>query len=394
MNKILRKSIPVWFILGNLMLLSCEKSDESNEPRIYVDLDIDEQYLTEGIRFDYNANNSVITFSTGNVIISSKVSLSSKMDEEWCNIEYSNGNNSGGEIHISVKENSEYMKSRSTVLTIQLDSTSIDPTLIECSKTVYNIPIIQQGNFVDFNGTTLQVYVEEGETLVHSFYRGDYFIWPNVESMIIEGILHKEDFETICEYGHGKKLYYLDIYNAIFPEGLSIPDYCFHKDWPNLHTIILSPSIDSIGYCAFYGSQSLKTVVIPESDKKLKFNGHIFGECPNLSTVILPNSIEEIKQYTFYECTKLEKITIPASVKKIHPSTFIGCSALTELHLLSETPPSIPDFPYFLCNQYETESYFIIGGEPLRINLYVPAGCEEFYQNSVWAQNAIKIIGE
>ena len=399
MNKILKKSIPAWFILGNLMLLSCEKTDEPNEPRHYVDIDINEQYLTEGIHFDYNTNDSVITFSTGKFVIPCKVSLSSKMNEEWCNIEYSNKIGSGGRIRISVKENSDYMKSRNTALTIQLDSTNIDPAyidpaFIECSKTVYEIPIIQQGNFVDFNGTTLQVYVEEGETLSHSFHRGDNFIWPYVESMIVEGSLHKEDFETICEYGHGKKLHYLDISNAIFPERIIIPGYCFHRDWPNLHTMILSPSIDSIGYCAFYGSPSLETVVIPESDKKLSLDSHIFGECFNLSTVILPNSIEEIKQYTFYNCTNLKRITIPASVKEIHTSTFIGCSALTELHFLSETPPNISDFPHFLCNQYKTENHYIVGGDPLRVNIYVPAGCEESYRNSVWAKNAINIIGE
>lgn len=31
---------------------------------------------------------------------------------------------------------------------------------------------------------------------------------------------------------------------------------------------------------------------------------------------------------------------------------------------------------------------------PIKVTLYVPAGCEEAYKNSSWAQNAIEIIGE
>ena len=70
----------------------------------------------------------------------------------------------------------------------------------------YKIPIRQTGNFVSSEGSTVRVYVEEGRTLANSYGRGDGFNWFIVDSLIVGRLLHDDDFHTICEYGHGKKL--------------------------------------------------------------------------------------------------------------------------------------------------------------------------------------------
>lgn len=371
-----------------LMLFSCEKDDA--EPSPYLSFSIDESFVKEGISFDYKGGSMDIgVIMEGTVSDFIMASLPSDFNDGWCSVK-----KYGNSVEISVKESDIYRESRNTIVTIKFDSVLMQAShFTNYAKKEYKIPIRQTGNFVSSEGSTVRVYVEEGRTLANSYGRGDGFNWFIVDSLIVEGFLHDDDFHTICEYGHGKKLSGLDLSNAIFEDKLFIPDYCFNRNWPNLSMIKLPQGTVGIGYCAFYGSPKLKSVSMPNSVVEL--GSHAFGECFLLSTIILSESIGEIKQYTFYKCEALTRITIPASVKEIHSSSFIGCSHLKIVHLKSKTPPTISDFPFLCSKEYEVnEDNVIIGGTPLKIILYVPAGCEEAYKNSSWAQNAIEIIGE
>jgi hypothetical protein len=45
--------------------------------------------------------------------------------------------------------------------------------------------------------------------------------------------------------------------------------------------------------------------------------------------VILPEGLEQIKEYAFLGCTSLTKVTIPSTVNYIGDKVFSGCTALT-----------------------------------------------------------------
>lgn len=80
-------------------------------------------------------------------------------------------------------------------------------------------------------------------------------------------------------------------------------------------TIKLNDRLTEIGEKAFYGCNSLKSIRIPGSVKKVPYKGFI--NCDSLEDLILEDGIEEILGAAFYQCDSLESVKIPASVTSI-----------------------------------------------------------------------------
>ncbi|MBQ8714852.1 MAG: leucine-rich repeat protein [Prevotella sp.] len=80
------------------------------------------------------------------------------------------------------------------------------------------------------------------------------------------------------------------------------------------------------------------SIVIPESVEHngvtypvTKIGDLAFGDCPGLTDVTIPNSIEQIGSNAFQNCSKLASITIPSSVTSISGNIFIGCTNLSSI---------------------------------------------------------------
>lgn len=72
-----------------------------------------------------------------------------------------------------------------------------------------------------------------------------------------------------------------------------------------------------------------------------EYNGKDFKSA---TSVVIPNSVTEIKVQAFYECESLKSVTIPDSVKTIQYNIFSGCTSLTTVRL-----PNKPDLDYSFC---------------------------------------------
>ena len=90
-------------------------------------------------------------------------------------------------------------------------------------------------------------------------------------------------------------------------------------------------TVATIGRQAFYKSNELASVVIPNSVTFIDEGA--FESCPNLTTVNIPNGITTISSTTFNGCSSLSSITIPNSVTTIGNSAFYGCSTLTSINI-------------------------------------------------------------
>ena len=135
----------------------------------------------------------------------------------------------------------------------------------------------------------------------------------------------------------------------------------------NLETIILPNGVQEIGEYAFYDCSSLKSVTIPPSVTRMR--GYAFGNCNNLTRVdisdlsawckivfsekaqanplsngaklyldgnevtdlIIPSDITELKFGAFCGCSSLTSVIIPESVSTIHKSAFALCANLTDV---------------------------------------------------------------
>lgn len=111
---------------------------------------------------------------------------------------------------------------------------------------------------------------------------------------------------------------------VILPEKLKeIPAY-FFKECPNLTTLVIPNSVTKIGREAFYES-GLTQITLPESlttIEAMAFSGS------GLTQITLPESLTTIEASAFYK-TKLETITIPKNVTKIPTDCFYQCENLT-----------------------------------------------------------------
>lgn len=111
---------------------------------------------------------------------------------------------------------------------------------------------------------------------------------------------------------------------VILPEKLKeIPAY-FFKECPNLTTLVIPNSVTKIGREAFSGS-GISQITLSESLTTIE--AMAFKES-GLTQITLPESLTTIEASAFYK-TKLETITIPKNMTKIPTDCFYQCENLT-----------------------------------------------------------------
>lgn len=98
-------------------------------------------------------------------------------------------------------------------------------------------------------------------------------------------------------------------------------------------SIVIPESIENIGERAFEGCKSLTSIVIPNSVKSI--NSNTFANCSCLTCVVIPESVSTIGYYAFYYCTSLKNIIIPEGVKAIEDDAFHQCYNLETITLPS-----------------------------------------------------------
>ena len=133
----------------------------------------------------------------------------------------------------------------------------------------------------------------------------------------------------------------------------------------NVTEVILGQTVNSIGYSAFSGCNSIAKITMPCIDIEFYNNGtnsrlsKMFGgekDVPttlktvvlssgttvydayfrglrNITTIVLPESITKIEDCAFEDCTALTSINLPDSITLIAYASFKGCESLTEVDL-------------------------------------------------------------
>ena len=97
----------------------------------------------------------------------------------------------------------------------------------------------------------------------------------------------------------------------------------------NITSITLPNTLEEIGDSTFRGCTGIKSVVIPNSVMTL--GDMAFYTCDGLKTLTLSSALTEIPSYAFAECSNLQNFVIPGNVQTIASSAFYNCVSLTEL---------------------------------------------------------------
>ena len=168
------------------------------------------------------------------------------------------------------------------------------------------------------------IYFEEGIKHIPSYL----FFDLDLSQSALSEVHLPETLEYICEYafyGCG------NLKNIVFPDSLfSIGEFAFA--YCGLEYLSFNEGLKTIRSSAFIWNLNLIDVKIPDSLENL-YDGNAFAECENLKTINLRSNINtkfstNVGKIYFRGCRSLESIVIPDDVNVIGDYSFSGCSSL------------------------------------------------------------------
>ena len=81
----------------------------------------------------------------------------------------------------------------------------------------------------------------------------------------------------------------------------------------NLRSVIISNTVTEIKNYAFYACADLNSVTINDGGNELSIGRGVFTQCSSLTSIDIPNSVTSIGPYAFYKCYQLSQVTLPTN---------------------------------------------------------------------------------
>ena len=104
----------------------------------------------------------------------------------------------------------------------------------------------------------------------------------------------------------------------------------------DLDSVIIHDSLDEIRNYAFSGCTNLNGIYLPQGMKWI--GGYAFSGCTKLKSAELPKNLIIIDDGVFHGCTNLQYVTIPKGITLLTGDIFDGCSQLKKIIIYSSTP--------------------------------------------------------
>ena len=115
--------------------------------------------------------------------------------------------------------------------------------------------------------------------------------------------------------------------------------------------LLIPDGIEEIKDYAFIGFSSLISITIPESVKKI--GNFVFEKNSNLTTVIMSNGVEKIGHCAFWGCSTLSEVILSEKLLEIPDGMFYGCSSLKDI-AIPETVEKIGYQAFYGCTSFTT----------------------------------------
>ena len=126
---------------------------------------------------------------------------------------------------------------------------------------------------------------------------------------------------------------------TVVPEGVTaLPNGVFSLCY-TADSIVVPDGVTSFGFFTFNSCEALSSVNIPAGVTVIP--SYCFRQCTALTDLTLPEGLTEIKEHAFMSVYGVRSLTIPASVTALGDFALFFCDGLEEIHMLSETPPTL-----------------------------------------------------
>ncbi len=170
--------------------------------------------------------------------------------------------------------------------------------------------------------------------------------------------------------------------NISFGGSSGNPLYYAHQLYLNdeeITDLVIPDGIIEIKNFAFFQCTGLTSITIPNSVTSI--GTHAFFQCTGLTSVTIPNSVTTIGNYAFQYCTGLTEVTIGSGVTSIGNYAFHGCSGLTSV-TIPNSVTSIGSDAFYSCSGLTS---ITIGNSVTEIGVYAFYGCSGLKDVKVFA---------
>jgi hypothetical protein len=165
------------------------------------------------------------------------------------------------------------------------------------------------------DGTGITTDAAEKVTNISTWFKGNTAIKNFDELNRFTGVTTLKDSSFMgCT-----SLKTISLYNIVTCERYAL------KNCTSLTIEVNMPNLTGTLYSVFNGSGITKVVNLGQVTKIEGYNNenNAFARCPNLTEVILPDTLETIGAYAFYSCTALQSVIIEAVVPpSLHATAF------------------------------------------------------------------------
>ena len=117
------------------------------------------------------------------------------------------------------------------------------------------------------------------------------------------------------------------ITSFVFADGVQTVPWYICKNMSKLDTVVLPPSVKSLGQAAFMYCTSLKSINLPVTQKALPQS--FLEGCSSLETIELPATLTTVGTYAFEGCTKLSNVNLHEGLTTINTRAFYNCKLST-----------------------------------------------------------------